>query len=95
MSRHRAHLSNWTYNEQAQEIHTPAGQTITLQEIAQRLHDDAACRYDFGGAWSGWKMRGTRLIPPHCGKAAAAITPRTGPNLLRWIEAAKSGFRGG
>lgn len=93
MPRHHDRL-NWKYDDDRQELRAPSGVVVTVKEIAQRLHDDATCRYDFGGPWLGWKMRGDRLIPPHCGQHHAAITPRTGPKLLRWIEAAKSVFSG-
>ncbi len=63
MCRIRTRLIGWTYDETRQEIHTPAGHVIPLRDIAQRMQDDARCRYDFGGEWNGWKMRGNRLIP--------------------------------
>lgn len=91
MCRIRTRLIGWTYDETRQEIHTPAGHVIPLRDIAQRMQDDARCRYDFGGEWNGWKMRGNRLIPPHSGKFGPAIKPDTAPLFARWITESARG----
>lgn len=89
MSRPRARLIGWTYDDKRQELRTPAGHIIPLQQIAQRLQDDAACHYDFGGQWSGWRMRGDRLMPPRSGKNGPALKPDTAPEFARWIAEAR------
>lgn len=85
MSRHRARLIGWDYDDRRQQITTPAGQIITLTSIAQRLQDAQTCRYDFDGAWTGWRMRGARLMPPHAG-SRCALRPDTAPLFERWIK---------
>ncbi len=91
MGRIRARLIGWTYDDTRQEIHTPAGAVIPLRDIAQRLYDDIRCRYDFGGAWTGWKMRGDRLIPPHGGRFGPALKPDTAAAFARWVAEATCG----
>jgi hypothetical protein len=59
-----AMVYNWTFDARRQELRSPAGITITLREIAQRLADRRPCQHDFAGEWSGWKMRRQFLIPP-------------------------------
>jgi hypothetical protein len=76
----------WRYDENRQEFHTPSGRIITLTSIATMLDDQLHNRHDFGGPWTGWRMRGNRLSPPRCG--SAALKPDTGQAFLRWIEAA-------
>ena len=85
MSRPRSRLIGWNYDDQRQEIHAPSGQIITLANIAQRQQDDLACNYDFNGPWSGWRMRGDRLTPPHTGKNLA-LKPYTAPLFTRWVN---------
>jgi hypothetical protein len=89
MSRPRDRLIGWTYDDKRQEIRTPSGRIITLRAIAQRMQDDIRCRYDFGGAWEGWKMRGDRLMPPRSGKNGPALKPNTAPEFARWIADAR------
>lgn len=89
MSRQRGRLIGWTYDDDRQELRTPAGHVITLQQIARRLQDDHTNRHDFGGSWSGWKMRGDRLIPPRSGRNGPVLKPNTGPDFARWIADAR------
>lgn len=86
MSRPRSRLTGWTYDDERQVIRSPAGYTITLREIAQRLQDDLACRYDFAGPWTGWKMRGNRLIPPQSGRSGPVLKPESAPLLIAWAN---------
>jgi hypothetical protein len=78
MSQKRGRLIGWTYDDDAQEIRSPSGKVITLAEVAQRLQDDVACHHDFGGEWSGWKMRHQFLITPPNHLPRAAIVIRGG-----------------
>lgn len=87
MSRKR-HRLNWTYDDARQEFRPPCGRVITLQEIACALYDHSeTCRIDFKGPWTGWRMRGDRLIPPG---TANALKPDTTRAFLRWINAAET-----
>lgn len=88
MPRHRARLIGWTYDDSRQEIRTPHGRIITLHDVAQMLADHRDCRFDFAGPWTGWRMRGDRLIPPHAGQRGPALKPDTAPLFARWISAA-------
>jgi hypothetical protein len=86
MPRKRSRLTGWTYDDQRQELTTPAGRVISLHEIAERIHDDICCRHDFKGAWSGWRMRGDKLYPPRT--SGRWLNPNTGPHLAAWISEA-------
>jgi hypothetical protein len=80
------HRLNWIYDDRRQEFKTPAGRTISLAEIAQAVYEQQQCQIDFTGPWSGWRMRGDRLIPP--GESRRALKPDTFKAFLRWISAA-------
>lgn len=77
---------NWTFDQSAQTLCAPAGRTITVREIAQMLADRRDCRYNFAGDWSGWKMRGNKLIPPHSGKNGPRLTPQNARLFLAWVN---------
>lgn len=55
---------HWTFDAGKQVLSSPFGYTITVKEIATQLQDKVANSHDFGGAWSGWKMRQGVLIGP-------------------------------
>lgn len=76
----------WTFDDNTQSLRAPSGVTITVSEIAQMLADRRDCRYDFAGAWAGWKMRGNKLIPPFSGKAGPKLTPETTRLFLTWVN---------
>ncbi len=67
----------WTFDTEAQVLHSPAGWTITVREIAQQLQDKVEGRHDLSGAWTGWRIRGKELRGPH--------GERITPNLLRHL----------
>lgn len=76
---------NWLYNDERQEFVTPNGRTVSLHEIVGMIEAQLYCNFDFGGAWSGWRMRGHRLIPPGWSLRGPAITAHTGSAFARWI----------
>jgi hypothetical protein len=78
---------NWTFDPGAQILRAPSGLTITVREISQMLADRRDCRYDFAGDWTGWKMRGNKLIPPHSGKNSPKLTPQNAKLFLAWVNA--------
>lgn len=75
---------NWQYDDEKQEFTTPSGRRISLHEIAGMLHDRAECRFDFAGPWTGWRMRGAALIPPHNTIRTAHLKPHNLAAFLRW-----------
>ena len=77
---------NWHWNEERQEFATPSGRTVSLHEIAGLLADYAQCRIDLAGAWSGWKIRGNRLIPPGGSMRGPAITTNNATAFARWLN---------
>lgn len=77
---------NWTYDDTEQQFTTPAGRVITLREIATLIQDAAECRHDLSGPWSGWKIRGRTMIPPHASKNTARLTPENLAAFLRWAS---------
>ena len=79
---------NWTFDPAAQILRAPSGYSISVREIAQLLADIRDCRYDFAGDWSGWKMRGNKLIPPHSGKNGPRLTPQNAKLFLAWVNEA-------
>ncbi|WP_266170753.1 hypothetical protein [Dyella subtropica] len=76
---------NWQYNEERQEFTTPAG-VVRLRDVAAILADYAQCRIDLVGAWTGWRIRGSRLIPPHGSARGPAITPHNAAAFNRWVN---------
>lgn len=84
MGRMRQRYNGWTYDDARQEMRTPSGIIITVPALAARMQSDLACNYDFAGPWSGWRMRGARLIPPHAGQRMA-LKPDTAPLFARWV----------
>lgn len=77
---------NWTFDHAAQILRAPSGYSISVREIAQLLADRRDCKYDFAGDWSGWKMRGNKLIPPHSGKNSPRLTPQNAKLFLAWVN---------
>jgi hypothetical protein len=77
---------NWTFDETRQELHSPAGYTVSIREIAQLLADRRDCKHDFHGDWSGWKMRRQFLIPPFSGRNGPKLTPSNARQFLEWIH---------
>jgi len=77
---------NWTFDPKAQALRAPSGVTITVREIAQMLADQRDCRYNFTGAWAGWKMRGDKLIPSFSGRAGPKLTPHNARLFLVWVN---------
>lgn len=86
MARKRTRLIGWTYDDERQEIRTQGGRVIPLIEVAQRLQDDVNCRFDFGGAWLGWRMRGDRLYPPGHKRGNGSITPWCWPAFVAYLD---------
>lgn len=84
MSRKRL---NWLYNDDRQEFVTPSGRTVSLHEMVGLLEARLYCNIDFCGAWSGWKMRGNRLIPPGASMRGPAITANNAAAFARWLSA--------
>src|SRR5690348_355386 len=84
MGRRRQRL-DWHWNDQRQEFITPSGRVVSLHEIARLLADHVECRFDFTGPWTGWRMRGAALYPPHATRGGACLKPDTGKHLARWI----------
>src|SRR5690349_25158145 len=85
MGRRRQRL-DWHWNNQRQEFTTPSGRVVSLTEIARLLADQAQCRFDFVGPWTGWRMRGNALYPPRTPRGGPCLKPDTGVHLARWIE---------
>ena len=83
---------NWTFDHAAQILRAPSGLAITVREIAQMLADRRDCRYDFAGDWTGWKMRGDKLIPPHSGKNGPRLTPQNAKLFLAWVNDPKDAY---
>lgn len=54
----------WRFDELNQVLHAPSGFSITVREIAEQLQDRVYNRYDLGGGWKGWRVRGDHLIAP-------------------------------
>jgi hypothetical protein len=77
---------SWTFDPGAQILRAPSGLTISVREVAQMLADRRNCRYDFAGEWSGWKMRGNKLIPPFSGRNAPKLTPQSAKMFLVWVN---------
>lgn len=82
---HRKRL-NWHYDDEKQEFLAPSGRRISLHEIAGMLHDRADCRFDFEGPWTGRRMRGAALIPPHSTNRDTHLKPHNLAALLRWAS---------
>ena len=85
---------NWTFDPGSQTLRAPSGLTITVREIAQMLADRRDCRHDFAGDWSGWKMRGNKLIPPFGGQSGPRLTPQNAKLFLRWVNEPSLGSTG-
>jgi hypothetical protein len=51
----------WQFDHVTQILKSPAGWTITVQQIAQQLQDITYTRYDLTGPWAGWRIRGRVL----------------------------------
>ncbi|MGN6234953.1 hypothetical protein [Dyella sp.] len=77
---------NWTWNDEKQEFTTPAGRRVSLVEIAALVQGRAECWHDFEGEWSGWRMRGRQLIPPHGTKNGPRMTPENLAAFVRWAS---------
>lgn len=77
---------NWLYNDERQEFVTPSGRIISLHEMVGLLEARLYCNIDFAGAWSGWKMRGNRLIPPGASMRGPAITATNAAAFARWLS---------
>jgi len=75
---------NWRYNEERQEFDTPAG-TLSLLQVAAILADYAQCRIDLAGPWTGWRIRGNRLIPPGGSVRGPNITATNARQFTRWL----------
>jgi hypothetical protein len=76
---------NWHYNDERQEFVTPSGRTISLREIVGLLEAHLYCNFDFTGPWTGWKMRGHRLIPPGGSLRGPNITATNARQFNRWL----------
>ena len=76
---------NWQYNQERQEFVTPSGRTISLAEIVGMLEARLYCNFDFEGPWTGWKMRGHRLIPPGGTLRGPNITATNARQFNRWL----------
>lgn len=83
---HRQPLTHWSFNERRQELRSPGGVVISIQEIAQLLADQRECRHDFAGEWQGWKMRRQFLIPPFTGKNGPKLTPENAKRFAEWVD---------
>lgn len=70
----------WKFDKHKQTLHSPAGWTITVREIAQQLQDKVYGRHDLSGPWTGWTIRGKVLKGPH----GIAVTP----DFLRSLQGA-------
>ena len=77
---------NWQYNQERQEFVTPSGRTISLSEIVGMLEARLYCNFDFEGPWTGWKMRGHRLIPPVGTLRGPNITATNARQFNRWLS---------
>ncbi|WP_139350464.1 hypothetical protein [Rhodanobacter sp. B04] len=86
MSRTRTRLIGWTYDDARQEIRIPSGHVIPLIEIAQRIQNDLACCYNFGGAWSGWRMRGRFLYAPGMKRGGGALSPQNWQRFVAFCD---------
>lgn len=85
MPRRRTRL-NWLYDNDLQQFTTPAGQVVTLLQIAQLLQDQVNCSHDFAGPWTGWRIRQNRLIAPGQNFKASQITPNNLRAFNRWLR---------
>lgn len=86
MGRRRRRIAGWTWNDERQELKTPTGHVITLDEITTLLADHRECRIDFTGPWIGWRMRHQFLIPPGTARDGPKITPQHGRYFARWVH---------
>lgn len=77
---------NWLYDDERQEFVTPSGRTVSLREMVGLLEGRLYCNIDFCGAWSGWKMRGNRLVPPGASMRGPAITANNAAAFARWLS---------
>jgi hypothetical protein len=84
MARKR-HRLNWHYDDEIQQFTTPSGRTITLREIAALLQNQLECWHDFHGPWTGWRMRGNRLIPPGQSYGKNHMAPHNTGAFIRWL----------
>lgn len=75
----------WQYDQVRQEFALPSGRIISLHELAGMLHDRASCRFDFEGAWAGWRMRGPVLLPPGGSLRGPRISPHNASAIGRWL----------
>ncbi len=82
----RTRLIGWNYDEEQQELVSPQGQRIALYDVLTLLADHRDCRIDFTGPWTGWRMRGSRLIPPHLERKGSALKPESARQFGRWIS---------
>ncbi|MET3650666.1 hypothetical protein [Dyella japonica] len=85
MPRRRTRL-NWLYDNDLQQFTTPAGQVVTLLQIAQLLQDQVTCSHDFAGAWTGWRIRQNRLIAPGESFKTSRITASNIRAFSRWLQ---------
>ncbi|MFK2904962.1 hypothetical protein ISP17_13455 [Dyella ginsengisoli] len=77
---------DWTWDDEKQEFTTPAGNRISLAEIAGMVQGRAECRHDFEGDWAGWRMRGRQMIPPRATKNGPRMTPENLAAFVRWAS---------
>jgi hypothetical protein len=82
VSRPRSRLP-WAYDESRQQFTTPTG-VVTLHELAALRYGIHTSHIDLHGAWTGWRVRGARIIPPHNG--SFALRPDTAKLFGTWIE---------
>lgn len=81
MGRPRTRLP-WQYDEARQEFVTAAG-IVTLSELAELRYGCANSRIDLAGPWTGWRIRGNKLKPPHAG---FVITTSSALQFARWLR---------
>ena len=78
---------NWRFDEANQVLHAPSGLSIAVADIAAMLQDRLTCTHDFEGEWTGWRMRGSRLIPPGASYRSGGIAPHQLRAFGRWLRA--------
>jgi hypothetical protein len=54
----------WEFDAANQQLVTPFGHKVTVQDIATWLQDRTNSRHDLTGPWAGWRVRGRFLIGP-------------------------------
>lgn len=81
MSRPRTRLP-WLYDEKTQQFTTPAG-VVTLSELAALRYGVHTSQIDLTGPWTGYRVRGSRLLMPH---SSQALRPDTARLFSAWVE---------